>query len=75
MSYQGQEEEKLSLRHIVKRAIEKSMGKALDYGRMSEMSDRAFEQYERTIKKEFNGIINYTLELLEDEGFIEDNKE
>ena len=66
--------EKQSVSYILKRSLEKAMGKALDYARMSGMSDRAFEQYDRTVKNDFNRIIEATTTLLLEQGHI-DQKE
>lgn len=56
--------------YLLKRSLEKAMGKALDYARISGMSDRSFEQFERSIKHDFNRIIEQSLELLCDAGII-----
>jgi len=63
-------QEKMKIVYIVKRSMEKAMGKALDLGRVSGMSDRSFEQYEKTIKNDFNRIIEQQAQLLLDQGHI-----
>lgn len=42
---------------FVEKSMQRLMGKILDMGRMSEMSERAFKQYERSTKIEFNNLI------------------
>ena len=47
---------------FTERAMQKLMGKVLDLARISEMSERANKQFERTIKIEFNSLIRLLLE-------------
>ena len=63
--------EKQKISFIFKRSMEKAMGKALDYGRMTEMSERAFKQYSRSIKNDFNRIVEHAGQLLVDQGHID----
>jgi len=63
-------EEKQSLSYIFKRSLEKAMGKALDYGRISGMSERSFKQYERSLKNDFNSIIEQGQEILVEAGYL-----
>lgn len=44
------------------------MGSTLDLARISGMSDRSFEQFEKTIKDECYKIINYGTQILKDSG-------
>jgi hypothetical protein len=41
---------------FLERAMQKLMGKVLDMGRLTEMGDRAFIQFERSTKIEFNSL-------------------
>jgi hypothetical protein len=42
---------------FLEKSMQRLMGKIIDMGRMSEMSERAFKQFERTSKIEFNNHI------------------
>lgn len=42
---------------LLELSLQRTMGKVLDLGRISGMSDRSFQQFERTIKIEVNGMI------------------
>jgi len=55
---------------IFKRSLEKAMGKALDYARISGMSDRSFKQFERTVKNDFNRIIEHGVGFLVEQDYI-----
>jgi len=46
--------------------MQKLMGKALDYGRMSGMSDRSFEQYRKNLKDDYYQLLEHFVKLLED---------
>jgi len=63
-------EDRQCVGYFFKRSLEKAMGKALDYARISGMSDRSFEQFERTVKHDFNRIIEQGLELLVEQDYI-----
>lgn len=42
---------------FLEKSMQKLMGEIIDSARISEMSDRAFKQYERTTKIKFNNLI------------------
>ena len=46
--------------------MQKLMGKALDYGRMSGMSDRSFEQYRKNLKDDYYQLLEHFIKLQED---------
>jgi len=46
--------------------MQKLMGKSLDYGRMSGMSDRSFEQYRKAIKDDYYAILENFIKLMDD---------
>lgn len=51
---------------ILSKSVQQVMGKILDLVRISEVSDRAQQQMERTIKVEFHKLIDYlNLNILE----------
>jgi len=41
---------------FISKTIENVMGELLDAGRMSDMGDRQFSQFERTLKNKFNNL-------------------
>jgi hypothetical protein len=49
---------------FLKKSMEKLMGTQLDYSRMSEMSERAQGQFERTTKAEFHKLTDLLCEVL-----------
>jgi len=51
---------------FLEKTMQKLMGEVIDNARMSEMSDRAFKQYERTTKIKFNNLIRLFKEHLFD---------
>jgi len=66
-------EKVLHLEVLLKALIQKCLGKALDYGRMSGMTDRNFKQFERTIKDDFYKVIDDGILLLKEYGYIKDD--
>jgi hypothetical protein len=59
----------LDLSIFLRTLIQRCMGKALDYGRMSGMSDRSLTQFERSVKDEFYKIIKDGTKILEEFGY------
>ncbi len=54
---------------LLKTLIQHCMGKAIDYGRLSGMSERSFQQYERLIKDEFYNSIKNGERILKEFGY------
>lgn len=66
------EEKQLLLDVFLRTLIQRCMGKALDYSRMSGMSDRSLQQFERSVKDDFYQIINNGIKILKDFGYLKD---
>lgn len=49
---------------FTEKAVQKVMGKILDMGRISGMSDRSFEQFQRSTKIECNNLSRILLQEL-----------
>jgi len=64
--------EVVKLDSLFRSLIQRCMGKALDYGRISGMSDRSLTQYERSIKDDFYTIIDDGTKILKIYGYLED---
>lgn len=64
----------LNLHVLVKTVIQQCMGKAIDYARVSGMSDRSFQQFERLVKDDFYRIIEYSQKLMNDHGYHDETK-
>jgi hypothetical protein len=64
---------KVDLDKLLTGVMQKFLGKALDYGRISGMSDRSFAQFQRSIKDDHYTILSYALKILEDSGHIKSN--
>ena len=60
-----------SVEFILRKAFEWQLGKALDLGRISGMTDRSFKQFERTLKDECNRVIETTCLLLKNKKVIQ----
>jgi hypothetical protein len=61
---------KIKLDKLLTGVMQRFLGKALDYGRISGMSDRSFAQFQRSIKDDHYTILSYALKILEDSGYI-----
>ena len=61
---------KVNLDKLLTGVMQRFLGKALDYGRISGMSDRSFAQFQRSIKDDHYTILSYALKILEDSGHI-----
>ena len=66
---------KLHLDVFLRTLIQSCMGKAIDYGRLSGMGDRSFQQYERTVKDEFYKVIEYGTAILNENGLIDEKRD
>lgn len=61
----------LHLDILIRTLIQRCMGKAIDYGRLSGMGDRSFQQFERTMKDDFYRAINDGIAILEQYGYLD----
>ena len=50
--------------------MQKFLGKALDYARISGMSDRSFTQFQRSLKDDHYQILGFGLKILADAGYV-----
>lgn len=64
----------LDLRALMTGVIQKCLGQALDYGRMSGMSDRNFTQFQRSLKDIFYATRDFSIKMLEDEGLLKSDE-
>lgn len=64
----------LNLHVLMKILIQQCMGKSIDYARVSGMSDRSFQQFERLVKDDFYKIIDYSHKILTEHNFTNDAK-
>jgi hypothetical protein len=55
---------------ILRKSMEFLMGKAIDLGRVSGMSDRSFQQFTRTMKDETNKTLEFQNKLLQSKGYL-----
>jgi hypothetical protein len=69
---ENQSIENVKLDVFLRTLIQRCMGKALDYGRISGMSDRSLTQFERSIKDDFYLIIDDGIKMLKEFGYISD---
>jgi len=68
-------EKQLSLEIFLRTLIQRCMGKALDYSRMSGMSDRSLIQFERSIKDEYYQIISDGIKILQEFNLVDKEKQ
>jgi len=61
---------KVKLDKLLTGVMQKFLGKALDYGRISGMSDRSFAQFQRSLKDDSYLMLGYALKILQDSGYI-----
>jgi predicted HTH domain antitoxin len=47
-----------NIKKVVSNALQKFMGRALDLARISEMSDRSFNQFQKSLKDECYNLID-----------------
>lgn len=59
----------IDLRALQTGIMQKFLGKALDYARISGMSDRNFTQFQRSLKDDMYTLNNYALKILEEAGY------
>lgn len=50
--------------------LENLMGKILDLAKISDMGDRALDQFQKTVKKHFYDLIAYTITDFKERGYI-----
>ena len=67
-------EKALKLDIFLRTLIQRCMGKALDYGRISGMTDRSLQQFERSVKDDFYTIIEDGIRILKESGLVNDDK-
>ena len=60
----------LDLRILLTTLMQKQLGMALDFARISGMSDRSFTQTARSMKDRSYEILGFGLKILEDSGYI-----
>ena len=60
----------IDLRALITGVVQRLLGQALDYSRMSGMSDRSFNQMQRSLKDSYYQILDFTIKELEKEGYI-----
>ena len=63
---------KLSVEVLMRTLIQRCMGKALDYARISGMADRSLAQFERSVKDDFYMIIDDGSKILKEYGYSPD---
>lgn len=54
------------IKNIITAVMQKFMGKALDYARISGMSDRSFSQFQKSLKDDCYNIIVNSQKILEE---------
>jgi len=65
----------IDLRALMTGVVQKLLGTALDFSRMSGMSDRSFNQLNRSLKDAYYNILDFTLKELEKEGYLKKDSE
>ena len=63
---------KLNFDVVLRTLIQECMGKALDYARISGMTDRSLTQFERSVKDDFYLIIEQGCKMLKEVGNTSD---
>jgi len=53
-----------NIKKVISNALQKFMGKALDLARISEMSDRSFNQFQKSLKDECYNLIDQITVLI-----------
>ena len=61
----------LNLKELIRKTLEKAMGKTLDTFRITDIGERQMKQVERTMRDYFNELITYQVRVLEEYGYIE----
>jgi hypothetical protein len=61
---------KVELESLIRGLMQRFLGKALDYSRISGMSDRSFSQLSRNLKDDAYQLISFGTKMLEDAGYI-----
>lgn len=65
-------EKTLKLDIFLRTLIQRCMGKALDYARISGMADRSLTQFERSVKDDFYTIVDDGIRILKETGYLND---
>ena len=60
---------KIDLKLLLTGIMQRFLGKALDYARISGMSDRSFNQFQRSLKDEHYTILGHGIKILQDNGY------
>ena len=66
---------KIDLRLLLTGIMQRFLGKALDYARISGMSDRSFNQFQRSLKDDHYTILGHGVKILQDNGYDVDLNE
>ena len=64
----------VNLKVLITSLTQKMLGKALDYARISGMSDRSFNQLARNLKDDFYTLNNYAIRILAESGHISNDE-
>jgi len=59
----------------IREVLTTAMGKCLDLTRITEISDRAQLQLERTLKDYFYSLIDLSIQVLKERGYIKEDAE
>lgn len=62
---------KIDISNLLRKSTDLMLGRVLDLARISEMNDRAFQQFEKSIKQYFRETIDSTNIILKD--YIDNN--
>ena len=60
----------VDLKALCTGVMQRFLGKALDYARISGMSDRSFTQFQRSLKDDFYQIMGFEMQILKESGHI-----
>jgi hypothetical protein len=58
------------LKALITGLMQKFLGKALDYARISGMNDRSFTQFQRSLKDDHYMVLGFGSRILEEGGYI-----
>ena len=61
----------LDLRALMTGVVQKLLGISLDYSRISGMSDRSFNQMQRSLKDSYYQVLDFGIKTLEESKYIE----
>ena len=60
----------VDLKAVLTCLMQRFLGKALDYARISGMSDRGFTQFQRSLKDDHYTILGYGTTILKEHGLL-----